>query len=224
MKDYRENMDKIHAWPSMIRYVLAKVIKKARPSAIKNSTIHHSSKIESGTSFVDSTMGRYSFCGYDCEIYRANIGAFTSIANGVVIGGARHPMEWVSMSPVFYAGRDSVRTKFAEHVLVAPDFVHIGNDVWIGRSAIILSGISVGDGAVVGAGSVVTKNVPPYAIVAGNPARLIRYRFSDEIIEKMMKIKWWDFPDEQLRQTGRYFNQPECFFKVMETVKSADGV
>jgi len=217
-------MGKTSTWLSMIRYVLAKIVKKARASAIKNSTVHRSSKIESGTSFVDSTMGRYSFCGYDCEIYRANIGAFTSIANGVIIGGARHPMEWVSMSPVFYAGRDSVRTKFAEHLLVAPDLVNIGNDVWIGRAAILLSGISVGDGAVVGAGSVVTKNVPPYAIVAGNPARLIRYRFTDEIMEKMMEIKWWNFPDAQLRRMGKYFNQPDSFFKAMETMESTDDV
>jgi len=213
-------MDKKNSWLSMIRYVLAKIVKKARSSAIKNSTVHSSSKIESGTSFVDSTMDRYSFCGYDCEIYHANIGAFTSIASGVVIGGARHPMEWVSMSPVFYAGRDSVRTKFAEHVLVAPDPVNIGNDVWIGRAAILLSGISVGDGAVVGAGSVVTKDVPPYAIVAGNPAKLIRYRFANEVIEKMMEIKWWNFTDEKLIRMGRYFNQPNCFLKMMKGLGS----
>jgi len=142
----------------------------------------------------------------------------------VIIGGARHPMEWVSMSPVFYAGRDSVRTKFAEHVLVSPDPVNIGNDVWIGSAAILLSGISVGDGAVVGAGSVVTKDVPPYAIVAGNPAKLIRYRFDNETIKKIMEIKWWNFTDEQLLRMGKCFNQPNCFFKMMKSIGSNDGV
>lgn len=77
----------------------------------------------------------------------------------------------------------------------------IGNDVWIGHGATILSGVTIGDGAVIGACSVVTKNVPPYAIVAGNPARIIRYRFSDEIINNLLSIKWWDWPIEKIVKT-----------------------
>lgn len=165
-------------------YYLSKIFKKSRLAAIKNSVVAPSAKIESGSSFVNSTMARHSFCGYDCEVVSADIGGFTSIANGVVIGGARHPMEWVGMSPVFYRGRDSVRAKFSQHELQGPPRTKIGNDVWIARSAIVISGINIGDGAVIGAGSVVTKDVPAYAVVAGNPAKFIRYRFDEETIKE----------------------------------------
>ena len=200
------------------RFIISRLLKKARLSAVRDSTVHPTAKIESGTSFVDSEIGRHSFCGYDCDVYRASVGAFTSIANGVVLGGARHPMEWVGMSPVFYAGRDSVKAKFSEHPLAKPLEVVIGNDVWIGRSAIVLGGVSIGDGAVIGAGSVVTKNVPPYAIVAGNPARIIRYRFEENVVRELEAIQWWRFPDDRLRDIGESFNDVDRFLSVVRDV------
>lgn len=196
---------------NFIKSAFAKTLKKARFSAIRNSKIHSTSKIESGTSFVASFMDRHSFCGYDCDFYHANIGSFTSIANNVVVGGARHPMEWVGMSPVFYAGRDSVKAKFSQHSLDNPPKTFIGNDVWIGRSAIILSGVNIGNGAVVGAGSVVTRDVPSYAIVAGNPAKLIRYRFETSVIEELERIKWWNFSETQLLELAKYIKDPAKF-------------
>lgn len=197
-----------------LRFFINKLLKKARFSAVRDSIIHPTAKIESGSSFYSSTIGRHSFCGYDCDVHRATIGAFTSIANGVVLGGARHPMEWVGMSPVFYAGRDSVKAKFAEHPLPPPPEVQIGNDVWIGRSAIVLSGVIIGDGAVIGAGSVVTKDVPSYAIVAGNPARIIRYRFDEKTIRQFEAIQWWNFSDEYLSEIGDRFNDVERFLNL----------
>jgi carbonic anhydrase/acetyltransferase-like protein (isoleucine patch superfamily) len=93
----------------------------------------------------------------------------------------------------------------------------VGNDVWVGTRAIILSGVTIGDGAIVAAGSVVTKDVPPYAIVAGNPARLIRYRFSDETIAAMCRIRWWDWPLEVIEQEKAAFDLPaEEFAKRFE--------
>lgn len=198
-----------------IKYLVSKVLKKSRLSAVRQSSVHPTAKLESGTSFVESKIDRYSFCGYDCDVYRANIGAFTSIANGVVLGGARHPMERVSMSPVFYVGRDSVKTKFFEHPLAKPAEVRVGNDVWIGRSAIVLPGVTIGNGAVVGAGSVVTKNVPSYAIVAGNPARIIRYRFESDIISDLESAEWWYFSDARLRELGGCFNDVEKFLSAV---------
>jgi serine acetyltransferase len=90
--------------------------------------------------------------------------------------------------------------------------------VWIGRSAILLPGVCVGDGAVVGAGAVVTKPVPPYAIVAGNPARLIRYRFNEDIIARLQAIQWWSLDEKRLQQLGAYFNDVEKFLAVVERV------
>ncbi len=200
---------------NLIRFLVFKLLKKSRLSAVRDSSVNSSAKIESGTSFVSSCIDRHSFCGYDCDIYLAEIGGFTSIANGVVLGGARHPMEWVSMSPVFYAGRDSVKSKFAEHKLIKSTKVIIGNDVWIGRSAIVLAGVKVGDGAVIGAGAVVTKDVPAYAVVAGNPARLIRYRFQEKIILELLAIQWWSFSDARLKELGEHFNDVEKFLSVM---------
>ncbi|MFO1268773.1 MAG: antibiotic acetyltransferase, partial [Rubrivivax sp.] len=121
-----------------LKLLAFKLLRKARLTAVKGSSVHATSKLEAGTMFYASTMQKHSFCGYDCDIYHADIGSFVSIANGVVIGGGRHPMEWVGMSPVFYEGRDSVRAKFSTHARPPPQRVRIGHDVWIGRSAIVL--------------------------------------------------------------------------------------
>ncbi len=186
-----------------------------RLAAIRNSVVHPTSKVEPGSSFVSSTMARHSFCGYDCEIAHAKIGAFVSIANSVVIGGGRHPMEWIAMSPVFYEGRDSVKEKYSEHSRPEPKLVEIGHDVWIGRNAVILPGVKVGHGAVVGAAAVVTKDVAPYSIVAGNPARAIRQRFADDEIAALLEYGWWDFDDSKLRHVAKHFNRADDFLKMI---------
>lgn len=101
-----------------------------------------------------------------------------------------HPITWASMSPVFYYGRDSVKKKFAEFHREQDKRTSIGHNVWLGHGAHIKQGVTIGNGAVVGMGSVVTKDVPPYAIVAGNPARLIRVRFNDDLIEQLEESRW----------------------------------
>lgn len=199
-----------------ISFLLFKIIKKSRLTAVHLSVTHLTSKLESGTCFYFSNLGPHSFCGYDCDITYADIGSFVSIANGVVIGGGRHPMEWVSMSPVFYEGRDSVKAKFSTHKRDPVKKVVIGHDVWIGRSAIVLPGVEIGVGAVVGAGAVVTKNVPAYAVVAGNPAHLIRYRFSESVIQRLLNSKWWELPDDRLHDLGQYFTDVEKFLEIIE--------
>jgi acetyltransferase-like isoleucine patch superfamily enzyme len=201
---------------ALARLIAFKALKKARLVAVRDSVVDPTSKLESGTTMYHSTMGRHSFCGYDCDISHAEIGSFVSIANGVVIGGGRHPMEWVSMSPVFYEGRDSVRAKFATHRREPPRLVRVGHDVWIGRSAIVLPGVEIGDGAVVGAGAIVTKDVAPYAIVAGNPARLIRARFDDATVARLRASRWWELDDEALGILGPLVVDVERFLEVVE--------
>jgi acetyltransferase-like isoleucine patch superfamily enzyme len=196
--------------------VFAKVLKKCRLSAISRSTVHATSMIESGTSFYHSTMDRHSFCGYDCEMFHADIGRYVSIANEVVLGGGRHPMEWVGMSPVFYEGSDSVKMKFSTHSRAPIKRVTVGHDVWIGRSAIVLSGVSIGNGAVVGAGAVVTRPVPAYAVVGGSPARIIKYRFSDAVIARLIASDWWSMDDATLLRLGPYMNDVEKFLEIVE--------
>lgn len=201
-------------------YYISKLIRKIRISSVKFSEIDSTSKIESGSNIVCTKMKKHSFCGYDCEIIDAEIGMFTSIASGVIIGGARHPMEWAGMSPVFYYGRDSVKKKFSEHILPKNKKTIIGNDVWIGRCAIVLSGVTVGDGAVVGAGAVVTKDVPAYAIVAGSPAKIIRYRFEMHIIDELRKLNWWEMPEEHLSNAAHLVKNPAEF---MEFLRKSNG-
>ncbi len=199
-----------------LAYIWSKFVRWARRSAIRDSRIHATSKVEPGSAFTNSTMGRHSFCGYDCDISNTDIGHFCSIANYVVIGGGRHPIEWVGMSPVFYEGRDSVPKKFSTFGRPEPSRVLIGSDVWIGYRAIIMQGISIGHGAVVGAGSVVTKDVPPYAIVAGAPARVLRYRFARPLRDALLASCWWDRPDEILEHCAPEIRDPERFLERLQ--------
>lgn len=117
------------------------------------------------------------------------------------------------LAPVFLSHKDSVKAKFARHDYLPMLKTSIGHDVWIGEGAFIKSGVRVGTGAVVGMGAVVTKDVPPYAIVAGNPARVIRKRFSDELIQSLLATGWWDKDDAELKLLGSYINDPEGFIK-----------
>lgn len=199
-----------------IEYYISKILKKARGKCLINSKVHKTSKIESGSSVVNSQIDRYSFCGYDCQIINCKIGAFCSIANNVVIGGAMHPAEWVSTSPVFYEGRDSVKRKFSIHKRNPDKTTVIEPDVWIGQNAVIKQVVIIGVGAIIGMGSVVTKNVEPYTIVAGNPAKNIRKRFDDNIIEKLIESRWWEFSDKKLFSLDKYITNPSDFINAIE--------
>jgi acetyltransferase-like isoleucine patch superfamily enzyme len=129
------------------------------------------------------------------ESDRVTIGKFCSIAYGVkIIASGEHNYRAVSNFP-FYA---HYLSKGGEKDTFTKGEVIIGNDVWIGARATILSGVTIGDGAVIGAGAVVIGDVLPYSIVGGVPAKLIKFRFSDEIINKLLAIRWWDWPSERL--------------------------
>jgi len=199
-----------------LSYIWSKFCKKIRGSAIRNSQIHTTSKIESGSSIVNSVFDKYSFCGYDCTIINCDIGAFCSIANNVMVGGAQHPMEWVSTSPLFYAGRDSIRKKFSSHNRGGDARTSIDHDVWIGEYALIKAGVHIGAGAVIGMGSVVIKNVAPYTIVAGCPAKVIRKRFDDNTVNELLAIKWWEFDDEALHKYAKFITSPEDFIREVK--------
>ena len=194
-----------------IRYLLAKIIKKIHLSAIINSTINKKSKICSGSHFVLSKLGKYSYVGNFCTGINAEIGNFCSIADNCIIGGASHPLDWVSTSPVFHKGKNVLRKNFSEHEYVAAKQTMIGSDVWIGNNSLIKSGIKIGHGAVIGMGSVLTKDVGDYEIWAGNPAKLIRKRFDDEVISRLLESKWWDDGDVKISQNANYITKPKEF-------------
>lgn len=147
------------------------------------------------------SVGRFTYGNPEFKIWgdseRIEIGSFCSIAEEVVIfGGGEHRTDWATTFPLRIAFDD----EFAglDGHPSTKGITKIGNDVWIGFRSIILSGVTIGDGAVIGAGSVVSRDVPAYAIVVGNPARLIRYRFSVEDINKLLSMKWWNWSLEKI--------------------------
>lgn len=194
-----------------LSYYLAKLIKKLNISAIKQSDIHKTAKICSGSHLVDSTINRYTYIGNYCTVINTKIGSFTSIADNCIIGGAAHPLDWVSTSPVFHSGKNVLRTNFSNHNFVSTKQTIIGNDVWIGNNALIKSGITIHNGAVIGMGSVVTKNVGPYEIWAGNPAKFIRKRFNQNTIDVLEQYEWWDLDETKLNSIAKNFNNIETF-------------
>lgn len=161
-------------------------------------------------------IGYASYIGNNCHI-RADIGRYCCIAPHVVTTGGNHPTkDWVSIHPAFFSTQKQCgltyvsETRYAE----ASETVKIGNDVWIGDSAIILAGVTIGDGAVVAAGSVVNKNVEPYTIVAGVPARPIKKRFSEEQIENLQKMKWWDKDQSWIQSHVSKFSSIQDFLSI----------
>jgi chloramphenicol O-acetyltransferase type B len=165
-----------------------------------------------------ATIGDGTYIGWGTNIYswfkeeRVTIGKYCSIAGHVTIfnGGEHRHRDKVSTYPFTSALFDRVvREDYGSKG--APC---IGNDVWIGSHAIILSGAKIQDGAVIGAGSVITGNVPAYGIVAGNPARLVGYRFKPEVIEALLAIRWWDWKPEKIKQFYKdFYLSPEEFIK-----------
>lgn len=132
---------------------------------------------------------------------RLIIGKFCQIASGAkfIMGPANHRISSVTTYPFsVFGGRWSEQTPPHLSQLPFKGDIVVGNDVWIGRESVIMPGVKIGDGSIIGAYAVVTRDVPPYCVVGGNPARFIKKRFHDELIQILLELKWWDFPEEKL--------------------------
>lgn len=181
------------------------------------SNVDRKSKVNRFAKIVNSKVGRYSYVGVRSWVIRCEIGHFCSIANEVYIGLAKHTLEYLSTSPLFTEKKNGTGHSWVKkNCFVSSELTVIGNDVWIGYRAMIKGGIKVGDGAIIGAGSMVTKDVPPYAIVAGVPARIIRYRFSQDIITELEKLKWWDWNEDDLKNNIVSFQKGDVETKIRE--------
>lgn len=179
----------------------------------KTSSIGALVKMERASIGKCSSIGTLS-AAYDCEI-----GKFCSIARECYIGGASHPVEYVSTSGCFYLKNNYTGVSYNETDYCWHSHTKIGNDVWLGFRAIVRGGVTIGDGAVVGAGSVVTKDIGPYEIWAGNPAKLIRKRFTDDVVEELLKSEWWNWDDDMLRKYGYVFDNPQTFIETFTKMK-----
>ena len=183
-----------------------------------NSTIERNVALFAGATLINSSLGAFSYVQSNSIIFNASIGKFCSIAGDVKIGMAEHPLNWVSTSPVFYDMSQPLplaltdeKNQFGQQIKTS-----IGSDVWIGQGVIVKSGVSISVGSVIGAGSVVTKDVSAYTIVAGNPARPIRQRFSQETCDALSTSRWWELDSEILRELSVYFKTPEIFLSELQ--------
>jgi len=161
------------------------------------------------------------------QLSHCTIGRYCSISPGVEVGHGGHPTDWLSVSALQYAPNVYGWSNFLEVTprrSNSPEFepiLHttIGNDVWIGANSFIKAGISIGDGAIIGAGSVVTRDVAPYAVVGGNPAKLIKYRFDETVIDRIQASKWWHFAIPNIK--GADFSNPIETLDIIEKESAA---
>lgn len=180
---------------------------------LEGSNCIHAKSIVSG-----SRLGYGTFIGANSNLPRALIGRYTSIGPNVEVVTSTHPSRnFVSTHPAFYsllrqAGFTyAASQRFEEERLIDGHTVHIGSDVWIGSRAILVGGIDIGHGAIIAAGAVVTRNVPPYSIVGGVPAKLLRSRFSPSQVEQLLRIGWWNWDPIKLKQKAHLFCDIEEF-------------
>lgn len=157
--------------------------------------------INSGTRVQHSVFGDYSYCDRNCDVANAQIGKFANIASGVRIGATDHPLERASLHHFMYRSSDywsdaEPDAAFFEHR--RSRLAVVGHDTWIGHNAQIKPEVTVGHGAVVAAGAVVTKDVAPYTIVAGMPAKVLRLRQPEPIAERLMALAWWDWDHDRI--------------------------
>ena len=171
---------------------------------LTNSHLDHHTRLAHHSSIRNSTIGYYSSIGRFSKIDSCEIGRFTSISWDVTIGATSHPLNYLTTHAFPYTKRIGFVQEDNKMNLITK----IGNDVWVGCNSVILPGVIIGDGAVIGAGSVVTKDVPSYAIVGGVPAKIIRYRFNEEYINLLKKIRWWERPIEKIKNNLDIFKLP----------------
>ncbi len=164
----------------------------------KDAYLPHNSEIKTAVEIGDGTgiNGPIRILGGA----KVSIGKYCAIGSGVKISSSNHDISKANLQAKL------AMDNFKQSLDVIKGNVIIGNNVWIGDSAIILPGVSIGHGAVIGAGTIVTKPIPPFGVAVGNPGKIIKYRFSQNIINQLLKISWWDWPQEKIKMNKEFFH------------------
>jgi phosphonate metabolism protein (transferase hexapeptide repeat family) len=170
-------------------------------ASVRDSTLGRFTELKERVSFAESVLGDYSYIERDAQVIYARIGKFTAIAAASCINALEHPIDRVSQHKITYRPNE-----YFLGAKLDKDFrgrrqsrmVEIGHDVWVGYGAVVMPGITIGNGAVVGAGAIVAHDVAPYAIVAGSPAKFLRWRFEPKFSERMIALAWWDWEHDKL--------------------------
>ncbi len=184
-----------------------------------NSEIHRTSAICRKVRAYNVRIGKYTYVARNTLIQNAVIGAFCSISEGCNIGMPSHPAYFASTSPIFLKGNNYLKKNLSHKAYENCPETDIGNDVWIGAHAQIKSGIRIGNGAIIGAGAVVTKDIPPYAVVGGIPAHIIKYRFDESTCKKLNDSRWWDISDMELMRGSMHIDDPAAFVEWIDSLK-----
>lgn len=176
-----------------IRYI-KKNLQIGSMSLLHNCTFGRYVTIYENVECKSTSIGDFTYITRGTRINKANIGKFCSVGPDCKIGVGKHPTNnFVSTHPIFFSTNKQAQVSFTnENKFKEYSDISIGNDAWIGANVIILDGVNISNGAIIAAGSVVTKNVPAYAIVGGVPAKIIRYRFTQDQIKSLEEIQWWD--------------------------------
>jgi len=191
-----------------------------------SSTFEGKNKLGNDSVFVSSALGYASYIGDKSRFSRTQIGRFCSIGPNVECIFGRHTTHtFVSTHPAFFSTNHSIglsyvhKQQFQEHPKPLDQkgkfTIVIGNDVWIGANVAILDGITIGDGSIIAANALITKDVPPYTLVGGVPAKELKKRFSEDQIAFLMKLKWWEKPLSWISEHGKYFNDIEELQKTI---------
>ncbi|WP_348085402.1 CatB-related O-acetyltransferase [Dyadobacter sp.] len=186
---------------------------------IENTTMSAKSRLHPPYSIAGCSIGEGTYIAHNSKISQTIIGKFSSIGPNFLCGFGIHPTNGISTSPVFYSTRNQAGFSYSKsNKIEERKTINIGSDVFIGMNVTVLDGVTIGDGAVIGAGAVVSKDIPPYAIAIGCPIQIVKYRFEQDTIEKLLKLSWWN-QDEKVREAveKHLFDLPG-FFKEIENV------
>ena len=185
-----------------------------------NLTWEVPAKIYHSVTLFEVEMGAYSYVSPRCELNYVSMGRYCSIGPFSRLFGSAHPKEWLSSHPFTHQNifQHFVPYKPTMEFKGYSETTQVGHDVWMGTNVIVLPGTKIGNGAVIGAGAVVAKDVPDYAVVVGNPGRVVKYRFDDTLIERMQRVKWWrfDMPRLMAEKPGLPFDRPEAMLDYIE--------